>query len=108
MRPVRSTRDVIIRTEQLAEAVRFYRTVLGFETTHTSDSLIGFETGSFQLYVERGAAHGAVFDMRVPDIEAAKQRLLAAGCVIVEEDRSVPRCYLRDPYGLVFNLDRES
>jgi hypothetical protein len=30
--------------------------------------------------------------------------LLKAGCVVVEEDASVPRCYLRDPFGLVFNL----
>jgi len=26
---------------------------------------------------------------------------------VVEEDASVPRCYLRDPYGMVFNLRAE-
>jgi len=24
--------------------------------------------------------------------------------VVLEEDAAVPRCYLRDPFGLVFNL----
>jgi hypothetical protein len=42
----------------------------------------------------------------VPDVAAARARLVAAGCTVVEEDPRVPRCYLRDPYGLVFNLDR--
>jgi hypothetical protein len=28
--------------------------------------------------------------------------------VLVEEDPSIPRCYLRDPFGLVFNLGRSA
>jgi hypothetical protein len=32
--------------------------------------------------------------------------LIAAGCDIAEEDPSVPRCYIRDPYGLVFNIEQ--
>jgi hypothetical protein len=27
---------------------------------------------------------------------------------VIEEDPSVPRCYLRDPFGLVFNLVRSA
>ena len=70
--------------------------------------MVGFETGSFQLFVEKGAPpHGPVFEMRVPDLAAAKAKLVAAGCSVVEEDPGVPRCYLRDPYGLVFNLEQK-
>ncbi|MGH7024017.1 MAG: VOC family protein [Caulobacteraceae bacterium] len=36
------------------------------------------------------------------DIPAAKARLLAAGCRWWRRD--LPRCYLADPFGLVFNL----
>jgi hypothetical protein len=32
--------------------------------------------------------------------------LLSAGCALVEEDPAVPRCYIRDPYGLVFNIEQ--
>jgi hypothetical protein len=39
-------------------------------------------------------------------IRTARQALLSAGCAIVEEDASVPRCYFRDPYGLVFNIEQ--
>jgi predicted enzyme related to lactoylglutathione lyase len=101
---LRSSRDVILRTDAWDEAVAFYGSVLGLPITHHSETLTGFETGAFCLYVERGRAHGPVFDFLVADIPATRQRLLEAGCTVVEEDASVPRCYMCDPYGLVFNL----
>jgi catechol 2,3-dioxygenase-like lactoylglutathione lyase family enzyme len=103
---LKSSRDVIIRTESLAEAERFYAEVLGFATSSRVGEIVGFETGSFQLYVEKGCAHGPVFEFLVADVEAMKDRLIAAGCTLIEEDRSIPRCYIRDPYGVTFNIGR--
>ncbi len=102
----RASRDVIIRTDKFAEAAHFYESVLGLKKFLNDKSLVGFETGAFRLFVEDGAKHGPVFDFLVPDIEAAKHSLLAQGCAIVAEDPAVPRCYLRDPYGLVFNIEQ--
>lgn len=101
-----SSRDVILRTEHWAEAVRFYRSALGLPIVYEHATMIGFETGSFRLYVENGKEHGPVFEFLVPDVEATKRRLLEAGCTIVEQDSAVPRCYIKDPYGLVFNIGR--
>jgi predicted enzyme related to lactoylglutathione lyase len=100
----RSTRDVIIRTKKWAEATKFYKSVFGLKVTHKSKTMLGFETGEFCLYVEKGEKHGPVFEFLVLDVEAAKKRLLAAGCTLVEEIPEQPRCYLRDPYGVVFNV----
>ena len=102
----RASRDVIIRTEQFEQAVHFYESVLGLAIVHRSETLVGFDSGAFRLYVEPGPRHGAVFDFRVPEMKGAKRALLTAGCTIVEEDPSVPRCYIRDPYGLVFNIEQ--
>jgi predicted enzyme related to lactoylglutathione lyase len=99
-----SSRDVIIRTDAWAKAAKFYGSVLGLPVTHRSKTLVGFETGAFCLYVEKGKEHGPVFEFLVPDIQAAKRRLVAAGCTVLEEDASIPRCYIRDPYGVVFNI----
>jgi catechol 2,3-dioxygenase-like lactoylglutathione lyase family enzyme len=102
----RSTRDVIIRTDAFDKAVGFYETVLGFRVTLRREGLVGFETGAFRLFIERGnPPHPPVFDLRVPDLEAAKKQLTSAGCAVVEEDPRVPRCYVRDPFGLVFNIE---
>jgi|HubBroStandDraft_1064217.scaffolds.fasta_scaffold04522_15 predicted enzyme related to lactoylglutathione lyase len=102
--PFRSTRDVIVRTGALAQAVEFYTSVLGFRISSRAANIVGFETGSFCLYVESGKEHSPVFDLLVPDVPAAKSRLLAAGCVLIEEDPALPRCYIRDPYGFTFNV----
>jgi catechol 2,3-dioxygenase-like lactoylglutathione lyase family enzyme len=101
---VRSSRDIIIRTGDWAAATEFYTTVLGFELVYRGENMVGFETGSFRLYVEQGDAHGPVFDFLVPDVQATKEKLIASGCTLVEEDPAVPRCYLRDPFGVTFNL----
>jgi catechol 2,3-dioxygenase-like lactoylglutathione lyase family enzyme len=106
MSALRSSRDVILRTASFNEAVRFYESVLGFRIASRGEGLIGFETGSFRLYVERGEPHGPVFDFLVEDVPAARDRLLKAGCRLIEEDPDVPRCYLRDPYGVIFNVGR--
>jgi catechol 2,3-dioxygenase-like lactoylglutathione lyase family enzyme len=104
----RSTRDVIIRTSDWDRALKFYGSVLSLPVVYRSENLVGFETGSFLLYVERSAGpdsgHGPVFEFLTPDLAAARQRLLAVGCSIEEENSSVPRCYIRDPFGLVFNI----
>jgi predicted enzyme related to lactoylglutathione lyase len=103
---IRSSRDIIIRSDHWDAAGRFYADVLGLPVSYRAEKMLGFETGSFCLYVESGPPHGAVFDFLVPDVQAAKARLVAAGCTVIEEDASVPRCYLKDPFGLLFNLGR--
>jgi len=104
--PFRSSREVILRTEKWSEAISFYGSALGLPVAYQDATLVGFETGSFRLYVEKGKAHDPVFEMLVPDLETARQQLLQAGCTVVEEDTAMPRCYIRDPYGFTFNLGR--
>lgn len=99
-----STRDVIIKVPDLEKALEFYGEVMGLELTERNVSYTGFETGGFRLFVEQGKEPGPVFEFRVPDLEAAKRKLQAAGCRIVEDDPRVPRLYMRDLYGLTFNL----
>ena len=104
----KASRDIIIRTENWAEALQFYRSVLSLPMMEQGDTIVGFETGSFCLYVEQGKEHGPVFEFLVPDVQAAKRKLVAAGCFVIEEDPGVPRCYIRDPYGMVFNVGQAS
>lgn len=102
----KTSRDVIIRTQNWTGAVQFYTSVLGLPVTYRDAAMVGFETGSFCLYVEKGEDHGPVFEFLVRDVQDAKQKLADAGCAVMEEDASAPRCYIRDPYGLVFNLGK--
>jgi predicted enzyme related to lactoylglutathione lyase len=103
-----SSREVILRTEQWSDAVAFYGSILGLPIAYRDATMVGFETGAFRLYVEKGKEHAPVFEFLVPDVAAAKRQLLAAGCTVVEEDPALPRCYIKDPFGLVFNLGQAS
>ena len=38
------------------------------------------------------------------NVAEAKQRLLESGCEIVKDEPDFPRCYVRDPFGLIYNL----
>jgi len=37
-------------------------------------------------------------------VEKAKARLLKNGCEIIKDEPEGPRVYVRDPFGLVYNL----
>jgi len=85
----RASRDVIIRTPNFREAVRFYESVLGLKIVLSGESLVGFDAGEFRLYVEKGSKHGPVFDFLVTDLEAAKDALLSGGCT---SRKRIPPC----------------
>jgi len=103
---LQSSRDVIIQVDDWTKALEFYGTTLGFPVSHRTPDIVGFETGAFCLYVEKGNRPGPVFDFLVSDAQDTKDRLLAAGCTIIEENPAVPRCYIRDPFGVVFNIEQ--
>ncbi len=89
-KPLQASRDVIIQTTAWDEATRFYALTLGLPVVHRSPNPVGFEAGAFCLHVERGARPGPVFDFLVPDVAAAKARLIAAGS---PSKKKIPRCH---------------
>jgi len=105
---MKSTRDVLLQTEKMEAAAQFYEHILGFKVFERSDQLIGLETGSFRFFLDKGKPLGPVFEFTVPNVEAAKRKLVEAGCAVEAEDPKVPRCYIRDPFGLIFNLAQQS
>ncbi|HWW19292.1 MAG TPA: VOC family protein [Steroidobacteraceae bacterium] len=100
----KASRDVIIRTHDLEKATRFYADVMHLPVIDRSASMNCVDAGAFRLYIEQGPKHGPVFDFLVPNFNDAKRLLVEAGCVVVEDNPSVPRCYLADPHGLIFNI----
>lgn len=105
---MKSSRDVLLQTEQMDAAANFYETVLGLKVIERSKKLVGFETGSFRLFIDKGEPYGPVFEFFVPDLKKAKTLLVENGCRVELEDPLVPRCYIRDPFGLTFNIAEKS
>lgn len=102
-----STRDILIQTERSGDARSFYEDVLGFPVVHDDPAMCGLDTGAFRLFIDPAPSLGPVLEFEVDDLASMKERLLAAGCLVIEENPSIPRCYLRDPFGLLFNLQQK-
>ena len=66
--------------------------------------LISLHGEHINLFIERGPALGPVFEVTVANVEDAKQRLVKNGCVIIKDEPDFPRCYVKDPLGLIYNL----
>lgn len=96
--------DILIQAEDPKQAALFYVEQLGFEITDEKPNMISLHGPHINFFIERGPALGPVFEVTVGDVEQAKQRLVANGCEIVKDEPHFPRCYVKDPYGLIYNL----
>jgi catechol 2,3-dioxygenase-like lactoylglutathione lyase family enzyme len=104
---VKTTNEVIFRARDLRAVKEHYSGRLGLPIVLDNDSMVGFDTGAFNVYFECGEPSGPVFEFTVDDLRRAKDELISAGCELVEENPAVPRIYLRDPFGLVFNITEQ-
>jgi catechol 2,3-dioxygenase-like lactoylglutathione lyase family enzyme len=96
--------DILIQAPDPAKAASFYVEQLGFAITDDTPNMIGLHGPNINLFIERGPALGPVLEVTVDSVEEARRRLVKNGCEIVKDEPDFPRCYVKDPYGLIYNL----
>jgi hypothetical protein len=96
--------DILIQAQDPMKAALFYVERLGFEITDDNPKMIGLHGKHINLFIEPGPPLGPVLEVTVESVEKAKGRLLKSGCEIVKDEPDFPRCYVKDPYGLIYNL----
>jgi catechol 2,3-dioxygenase-like lactoylglutathione lyase family enzyme len=96
--------DILIQAPDPEKAAAFYVDQLGFETTEETPEIISLHGPHINLFIERGLALGPVLEVTVDSVEAAKLRLVKNGCEVIKDEPKFPRCYLKDPFGLIYNL----
>jgi hypothetical protein len=96
--------DILIQAPDPASAASFYVEQLGFEITGEEPQMISLHGPHINLFIERGPALGPVLEVTVDSVEAARMRLVKNGCLVVKDEPDFPRCYVKDPYGLIYNL----
>jgi catechol 2,3-dioxygenase-like lactoylglutathione lyase family enzyme len=101
--------NVAVRTERFDEAVDFYERVLGFANRSTDPTLGDHDASPLNLFViEDNEISGPVMELFVEDLDAAREHLVAAGCEVVRWWGEGQDCYIRDPFGVTFNVWRRS
>jgi catechol 2,3-dioxygenase-like lactoylglutathione lyase family enzyme len=98
-----------VSTDNQEAAVKFYRDIMGLKVVRNESGSAEFEADGRQLYVDNAGHHGGValgmvLEFVVDDLEKARDELMAAGCEIIRWEGKGKDCYVRDPYGGLFNL----
>jgi len=97
-------KDILIQAPDPKKAAAFYVEQLGFEVTGEESNMISLHGRNINLFIERGPALGPVLEVTVDSVEAARNLLLKNGCIVIKDEPEFPRCYVRDPFGLTYNL----
>ena len=98
--------DILIQAEDPKSAAAFYVEQLGFAITDDNPEMIELRGEHINLYIERGPVIGGVLEVTVDDVAEARARLVANGCRVVRDEPDFPRCYIKDPFGLIYNLTK--
>jgi catechol 2,3-dioxygenase-like lactoylglutathione lyase family enzyme len=96
--------DILIQAPDPEKAAAFYVDHLGFEITGEEPQMISLHGKHINLFIERGPALGPILEVTVDSVEAARLRLVKNGCEVIKDEPEFPRCYIKDPYGLIYNL----
>jgi catechol 2,3-dioxygenase-like lactoylglutathione lyase family enzyme len=96
--------DILIQAPDPKSAAAFYVQTLGFEITGDDANMISLHGKHINLFIEQGPALGPVFEVTVPNVAEARLQLLKNGCEIVKDEPEFPRCYVKDPFGLIYNI----
>ena len=99
-------KDILIQAPNKKIAAEFYAKQLGFTITGEHDKWIDLHGNHINLFIEEGPTLGPVLEVTVDDVEETKRRLVASGCEIVKDEPEFPRCCVKDPFGLVYNLTK--
>jgi hypothetical protein len=96
--------DILIQAKDPRKAANFYVRQLGFAITGKTENMISLHGRNINLFIERGPALGPVLEVTVKSVQKAKASLKKKGCKIVKDEPDFPRCYVKDPNGLIYNL----
>jgi len=96
--------DILIQSEDPIKAADFYVKELGFGITDKKSNMISLHGEHINLFIERGPALGPILEVTVKSIKEAKVSLKKKGCQVIKDEPEFPRCYVKDPNGLIYNL----
>jgi hypothetical protein len=97
--------DILIQAKDPVKAAKFYVEELSFEITETTPKMISLHGKHINLFIEKGPSlRGSVLEVTVKNVKEAKARLKKKGCKIVKDEPDFPRCYVKAPNGMIYNL----
>ncbi|NQU67910.1 MAG: VOC family protein [Candidatus Marinimicrobia bacterium] len=97
--------NIAIPSTDVFKAAEFYTQVLGFSKKSMEPGMVEINADPITLFVtDDSQLHGPVMELFVDDLEAARDHLVAHGCEVIRWRGKGNDCYIKDPFGVTFNL----
>jgi len=96
--------DILIQADDPMKAADFYVKELGFEITDEKPHMVSLHGKNINFFIERGPALGPVLEVTVKSVKQDKASLQKKCCRVIKDEPDFPRCYIKDPNGLIYNL----
>lgn len=105
----RLSKNIGFQVNDVEKAKHFYESVLGLkEPAQSNVEEVEFQTTSNSIFLIPGIENiGPVMEVIVSNLEEAKKHLLEHGCEIVRWEGKGKDCYVKDPFGMIFNVWEE-
>ena len=102
---VKMSPNIAIRTKSPQKTFEFYTQVLGFRHRPANKTHVDIDANPLNLFIiHDDEISGPVMELFVDDLEQARSTLTKQGCTVLRWKGKVQDCYIRDPYGVIFNL----
>ena len=98
------SRCICITHPDQEKMVEFFQDVFGVDAKPSDHNSMELNGDPIRLFVDKDNAPATYFEFLVPDLEEAKADLLSRGCTIVTWGGVGKANYVRDPFGITFNL----
>ena len=105
---IRMSPNIAVRHQDYPTAVAFYSKVLGFKNRSSNPNLADFDANPINLFViEDDEFSGPIMELFVSNLEEARYYLVENGCVVLRWRGKGQDCYIKDPFGVIYNLWEE-
>jgi len=99
--------NIAVHSKKWKNAIHFYQDVMGLDVKE-SQTHLEVQNGPIFMYVQDNpGVDGIVMEYFVDDVEIAKDYLEKQGCTVLKWEGKGKDCYMKDPFGLQFNLWEE-
>ena len=97
--------NVAVRTPQISAATEFYTRVLGLQNRSSDPEFADLDAQPLNMFViPDEEVKGIVLELIVEDLEEAKRYLVRQGCEVIRWRGKGQDCYIRDPFGVTYNI----